>query len=349
MRYVRYIPLLMILLNVAKPAQVSAQPIGTQPDINVFIRAGWNTQILNDPTGFLSVEPPGADVSHSFHLAHARLYLHGMLDDRIGYDIKTDLVAGSSLLVASMNLKVDENLVLTGGRLLKPFGRDRSHSRHLLTSLDWSVATNRAVRALRYGFFDTGVMLSLNGEQGFSLRGGLFNGTGPGTLSDTDTGKNFVMRTTLPVGNLEIGANISWLHLGRSMPIKGRDNLAWGVDALFTVGDVKLEGEVIRADDWTSFDTVTGNAPGLWTATLTGSVPLPRLSDLPATELVVRLERFDQNDDVEMDEWYFVVPNLNLSISRSSRFQVGLICAIPANDAFDPGVSGVLLWQVTFF
>ena len=103
MRYARYIPLLIILLNVALPARVCAQPIGTQPDINVFVRAGWNTQILNNPTGFLSVEPPGADVAHSFHLAHARLYINGMLDDRIGYDIKTDLVEDGVVVTSTVS------------------------------------------------------------------------------------------------------------------------------------------------------------------------------------------------------------------------------------------------------
>jgi len=168
-------------------------------------------------------------------------------------------------------------------------------------------------------------------------------------VKDTDTGKNVVMRATLPMGDLEVGANVSWLHLGPSMPRDGRDNLAWGVDARFVTGGFALEGEIMRADDWSSYNVITGESPGMWTATVTGIIPLPRPSGSPATELVVRAERFDPNENVENDEWIFLAPNLNFSISRSSRLQIGVIGSLPGDDQLDTSFSGVMLWQVNFF
>jgi hypothetical protein len=326
-----------------------AQTTGGEPDLSGFIITGWNSRLLNEPAGFLSVEPPAADVGHSFFLSQARVYLHGELDERITYNLKTSLVGGLSLLVADLTWRVDENLTLTGGRVLKPFGRDRSYPRHLLKALDWAVATLQVGRDLRYGFFDTGLMFSFTGERGFGLKGGIFNGAGMGATKDTDTGKNVVARAVLPVGALEVGAGISWLHLGQGMPQEGRDNLAWGIDAGLRFGGLIFEGEVMRADDWSSFDPVTMRSPGMWTATVTGVIPLPRPSGSPATELVVRVERFDLNEDVEQDEWYFLAPNLNISISRSSRLQAGLIASLPLDDRLEAAISGVVLWQANFF
>ncbi len=352
MKYLRpfSIVLLLAIGSMSSGAgTISAQSTGGEPDLNGFIITGWNSRLMNDPAGFLSVEPPATDVGHSFFLSQARVYVRGQLDDKIGYDIKTSMVGGFSLLMANVSWKVDENLTLLGGRILKPFGRDRSQARHLLDAVDWAVATLQVGRDLRYGFFDTGLMFSLTGEKGFTLRGGIFNGAGLAAVKDTDTGKNVVVRATLPMGNLEIGANASWLHLGPAMPRDGRDNLAWGVDARLSTGGLALEGEIMHADDWASFDAPTGTSPGMWTATLTGIIPLPRRTGSPDTELVVRLERFDQNEDTDQDEWYFLAPNLNISISRSSRLQVGVIGSFPTDDTLDPSLSGVLLWQVNFF
>ena len=145
-----------VLLLLAGSAR--AQSTAGEPDLNGFIITAWNTQLLNNPSGFLPVEPPGADVSHTFQLLNARVYLCGRLDDRIGYDFKTELSSGLALLTAFVTYRIDDRLTVAAGRMLKPFGRERMLPQHLLPTLTRSVTTIQAAHNLRYGKFDVGAL-----------------------------------------------------------------------------------------------------------------------------------------------------------------------------------------------
>ena len=340
---------LSVALLLLSAGSLQAQSTVPEPDLDGFLIAGWNTRVLNVPAGFLPVEPPNAGVGHTFQVMNARIYLRGQVDERFGYDFKTELSNGFNLLMGFVTWKVDDRLTVSAGKLLKPFNRDRLLPQHTLKSLTRTVTTLQVSHTLQYGFVDTGVMLSFRSESGFTFRTGLFNAAGAGAVRDTDTGKNLVVRTTLPLGSLEIGANASWIHLGHTVPSGGRDNLALGIDALLSVGSLTLEGEIIRADAWNRQNPVTNESPGLWSASLTGALPLPRPAGAPGTELVLRLERLDPDEDIEQDEWFFLVPSLNLSLSSASRLMAGLVTSLPMADNLDPSVSGVVQWRVIFF
>jgi hypothetical protein len=319
-----------------------------------LVQAGWSGQLSKDPHGLLPESSLAPSVGHTFRLVQGRLYFRGNVDDRVGYAIQGNFAGGFSLLTAYMTYKLDDELTLTGGQMLKPFGRDRTRARHLLQSFNRTYASSQIVNTLRYGHWDVGAMARLTLSEGGTLSAGVFNGRGAGPTADNDTGKNMVGRIVMPIGALNVGASASLLHLN-TLPADDRDHFAWGLDGAIGSGSFSLEGELLSASDWFNYDPVTGDSPTQTGIALTGRLDIAPLLGSRNTELVVRLERFDPDGDTSDDEVLFIVPNLNLTVSDAARFQIGVIYEAPGDAAAtsaptrDAGLTGVVLWQVNFF
>jgi hypothetical protein len=318
------------------------------PTVTGFVQAGWSGQLSENPYGLLPESSLAPEVGHTFRLVQGRLYFRGTVDDRVGYAIQGNFAGGFSLLTAYMTYKLNDDLTLMGGQMLKPFGRDRTRARHLLQSFNRTVSSSQIVNALRYGHWDVGAMARLTLSEGGTLSAGVFNGRGSGPTADNDTGKNMVGRFVLPLGSLNVGVSASMLHLN-TLPSDDRNQFAWGLDGALGSDSFSLEGELLSAADWANYNVGTGESPTQTGIALTGKLAIAPMLGSRSTELVVRLERFDPDGDADDDEWLLIVPNLNLVVSDAARFQIGVIYESPADSALDPGITGVVLWQVNFF
>ncbi|GEM_PF-2399151 len=352
----RLLPILAVLLlcTPGGTASLTAQQSTGVPVISGFIQAGASTDLVAESYGWLPTMP-AAGAGTSFHLRQARLYLQGSFDSGPGYVIKTNLVGGFALLNAYVRWQSPAGFELRAGKVLKPFSRERLHPAHRLLTLNRSLSSLRTVKALGYGDYDTGVMVIAT--PGPVLQAGLFNGSAEAARErgDADSGKNLVARIALPLGDilsvtgLEIAGNVSLLHLGPPLPSAGRENLAWGLDAAGRVAGARIEVEMLCAENWSLFDASSGRSPRTWTAIVTGALPLLRRAGTVPGELALRIERFDPSDAIEQDEMYLVTPNLNLTLTPTSRLQAGLQYEIPNAPDTENALSLALLWQVDFF
>ncbi len=336
------------ILLAGPPTAIRAQTETALPSISGFIQAGFSANLVETALGSLPTMPAAGSES-SFHLHQARIYLQGSLEGGLGYTVQTNLAGGFSLLTAYLSYRPVDGFEIRAGQLLKPFGRDRLRPVHRLMALNRTVSTLQVVKGLHYGHYDIGVMVTAT--PGPTLQAGVFNGNGAatGTVRDDDTGKNIVARCTIPLGSLELGADVSLLRLGPDMPAEGRNNLAWGIDAAGEVRGIRFEVEMICAGNWTRYSSVTGTAPKMWTAAATCLVPLPGTDHGRLRELVIRAERLDPSDTMERDEVLYITPNLNLPVSEASRLQVGLQYEAPQAEGARNALSFALLWQVDFF
>lgn len=333
---------------------VRAQGTVTNPTVTGFVQAGWSGQVSNDPHGLLPESSLAPSVGHSFRLVQGRLYFRGNVDDRVGYAIQGNFAGGFSLLTAYMTYKLNDDLILMGGQMLKPFGRDRTRPRHLLQSFNRSYSSFQIANTLRYGNWDVGAMARLTLSEGGTLSAGMFNGRGSGPTVDNDTGKSMVGRIVLPFGNFSVGASANMLHMN-TLPSNDRNHFAWGLDGAIGSDNFSLEGELLSASDWFNYNPATGESPTLTGITVTGRIGIAPLLGSRSTELVVRLERLDPDSDTSNDELLFIIPTLNLAISDAARFQIGVIyeslgyAASTSAPTRDAGLTAVILWQVNFF
>jgi len=338
--------ILFLLLTVWPASRAGAQGI-TAGTLTGFVQVGWNARVAGSPSGDLPITPIGDRTAHTFQIVQARIYLLGKVDERFGYTIQTNCAGGFALLTAFLSWQLRENLLIQAGQMLKPFGRDRTRSRHLLLTFDRSVSSFRFLKDLYYGHFDVGVMARITLPQRDLLQVGLFNGRGPGPVRDDDTGKNLILRYTRPFGALELGGGVSLLQLS-NLPAGGRRNLCWGVDALWTDGRRTLEFELLLADDWRHFDPVGVHTPAAAGVVLTGVLPLRPPAGTRAAELVLRLERFRPDSSTGRTDVTWLIPTLNLRLTSAARLQAGLVHEHPSADGEQPATSAVLLMQVNF-
>lgn len=349
-----------VILATGFNSPVRAQGTVTNPTVTGFVQAGWSGQVSNDPHGLLPESSLAPSVGHSFRLVQGRLYFRGNVDDRVGYAIQGNFAGVFSLLTAYMTYKLDDELTLMGGQMLKPFGRDRTRPRHLLQSFNRTYASTQIANTLRYGNWDVGAMARLTLSEGGTLSAGVFNGRGSGQTVDNDTGKSMVGRIVLPFGSFSAGASASMLHMNTHpvvgvLPSDDRNHFAWGLDGAIGSDDFSLEGELLSASDWINYNAATGESPTLTGIAVTGRLDIAPLLGSRSTELVVRLERLDPDGDTNDDELLLIVPTLNLAISDAARFQIGVIYESPGDAAAtsaptrDAGLTAVILWQVNFF
>jgi hypothetical protein len=339
--------LLCLLLWVGTTTPAGAQT-GSAGALTGFVQVGWNARVAGSPSGDLPITPVGDSTAHSFQLVQARIYLQGKVDERCGYTVRTNLAGGFNLLTAFLWWQLRDDLLIQAGQMLKPVGRDRTRSRHLLLSLDRSVSSFRLLKTLNYGHFDVGVLARITLPHHDLLNIGLFNGQGTEPARDTDTGKNLVIRYSRLFGALEVGGGVSLLQ-SSSLPPGGRRNLCWGVDALWTDGRRTLECEILLADDWRHFDPVDVRTPTASGAVLTGVLPVKPPAGLQAAELVLRLEKFRPGTSAGGPETIWLIPTLNLWLNPATRLQAGVVHERPAAGGEQPATSAVLLMQVNFF
>lgn len=281
---------------------------------------------------------------NTFDIRRARFKLSGEIIDDLKYKLQVDARDNDDILRdAAISFTSIDWLNLHVGQYKSPFGREELTSSSKIDTMERSAVTNAIAPTRQVGTSVSGDLFD-----GFLwYHAGIFNGNGINTRND-DNNFLYVGRVVLTPfegklmdqdAKFEVGGNIgtsedsdvNLSRLGFRDFVGERD--IYGLDALFTAGPLKVQGEYLKAE--LEFDGLAGAAavPATFTPAV-AAVPaadvdadgyyiLGRYELLPdQLEAVAKWEEFNLDGGADFDA---LTLGLNYYFSKKTRLMVNYV------------------------